>query len=81
MPKDPRPTPAPEELEELRNATLQTIAEMMPEGTPAVVNTEVLAEIVGVRAGTIRSGVYRTGHWCGLVPLKLGQKNRWKIRG
>ena len=81
MPRKPLKSLTPAELEQLRNTTLQTLAEMVPEGTPAVVTTEVLSKIVGVRAATIRSGVYRLGHWCGLRPLKLGRDNRWKIRG
>ena len=80
MPRKPLKSLTPAELEQLRNTTLQTLAEMVPEGTPAVVTTEVLAEIVGVRPATIRSGVYRRGHWAGLRPLKLGRDCRWKIR-
>jgi len=80
MPRKPLKSLTPAELEQLRNATLQTLAEMVPEGTPAVITTEKLAEIVGVRAATIRSGVYRRGHWNGLRPLKLGRDCRWKIR-
>ena len=80
MPRKPLRTLTPAELEQLRNTTLATLAEMVPEGTPAVVATDLLAEIVGVRAATIRSSVYRIGHWNGLIPLKLGRDNRWKIR-
>ena len=80
MPKKPLQSLTPAELEQLRNTTLATLAEMVPEGTPAVVTTEKLAEIVGIRAATIRSGVYRRGHWAGLRPLKLGRDCRWKIR-
>ena len=80
MPRKPLKSLTPAELEQLRNATMRTLAEMVPEGTPSVVTTEALAEIVGVRPATIRSGVYRLGHWCGLRPLKLGRDCRWKIR-
>lgn len=80
MPRKPLQSLTPEEIESLRNTTLATLAEMVPEGTPAVVTTAELAEIVGVRPATIRSGVYRLGHWAGLRPLKLGRDCRWKIR-
>lgn len=80
MSKKPRQAPAPEELEELRNTTLATLAEMTPPGTPAVITTEKLGEIVGIRPASIRSSVYRLGHWNGLVPLKLGRDCRWKLR-
>jgi len=81
MPKNPRPAPAPEELEALRSTTLAAIAAIAPPDTPDIVPTATLAKIAGIGPGSIRSAVCRCGHWAGLVPLKLGRGCRWKIRG
>lgn len=81
MQRKPRPTLPPEELEALRNTTLATIAELAPPDTPAIISTETLAQIAGIRPASIRSSVWRKGHWLGLTPLRLGQVCRWKVRG
>ena len=79
--KNPRPVVIPEEIESLRNTTLATIAELSPPGTPAIVSTETLAKISGIKPGTIRCAISRSGHWLGLTPLRLGTTFYWKLRG
>ena len=81
MQKNPRPTPAPEELETLRAATLAAIAELAPPETPPIISTATLAKIAGIRPASIRSATHKRGHWSGLVPLKLGRTCLWKIAG
>ena len=80
MPKKPRPTPAPEELEALRNRTLSAIAAIASPDTPNIISTATLAKLAGINSASIRSATYRHGHWNGLTPLKLGRTCLWKIR-
>lgn len=62
---------AAQNVSELREKTLSDIQQLLPHGAPRALNTEKLAELIGVKPHTIHRALCVDGHYLGLVPTKL----------
>ncbi|HCN70871.1 MAG TPA: DNA-binding protein [Pusillimonas sp.] len=38
------------------------------------ISTKAYAELVGMKPDSLRVALYRSGHWCGIQPVKLPNK-------
>jgi hypothetical protein len=59
------------QVQETRSKTISDLKRLHPEGIPASLTTEHLAKLLGVRPQTVRRSYCLSGHYCGLVPVKL----------
>jgi len=60
--------------QQLRQKTITNLKNLYPSGLPTTCSTEKLADILGVRPQTVRRGFCLSGHYLGLIPVKLGNR-------
>lgn len=65
---------------ELRNRTMDVLRQVAPADIPQFLSTEQLAELLHIKAATIRRAHSMDGHYNGLKPVKMPNGRLiWKI--